>query len=404
MDGIWQAMTSDIDGWLDAMVAQIELSEATLEVLDEDIAELKAQLKEAPAVEPPDYCPNYMPPSLRAQETARLHVKGGWRDHTDGNRIVTTRGDKLEVVGGNYRMLVMGRVQHQFNPGGEEVFPGWDISGGHVGEHGISTAVMSEYPLPAGAVSDTKIEWVKNWAGTWKVKETTIRGDSESTTTGDSIARQYGKLQQSFTGTPKPNATHPNPVNQSKTWLESTHSYTGSAKYRVPLMTDESWVNQMISTSEFDSSTDITVAKRTTSTTTVETMVDKTVARDINTTTMAQTMNDTTIGERTTSLTRGNSESYTLGTASDLTIGNSNDISVGASDSLTVGAASEVTVGATGSLTLGMTHDITLAASSEISITGSADISIGPALEVSAGISIELTPVRMSKIGLQVIT
>lgn len=33
----------------------------------------------------------------------------GWRDHTDGHRITTTRGDKIEVIGGNYKIVSLGR-------------------------------------------------------------------------------------------------------------------------------------------------------------------------------------------------------------------------------------------------------------------------------------------------------
>ena len=45
----------------------------------------------------------------RRVESAILHSKGGWRDHTDGNRITTTRGDKVELVQGNYKLVVLGR-------------------------------------------------------------------------------------------------------------------------------------------------------------------------------------------------------------------------------------------------------------------------------------------------------
>jgi hypothetical protein len=41
-----------------------------------------------------------------------LHLDGGWRDHTDGNRISTTMGNKLEVIGGHYRLVVLGG-QHE---------------------------------------------------------------------------------------------------------------------------------------------------------------------------------------------------------------------------------------------------------------------------------------------------
>jgi hypothetical protein len=46
----------------------------------------------------------------RQHESSQLHTRGGWRDHTDGNRITTTRGDKVEVIRGNYKLLVLGRA------------------------------------------------------------------------------------------------------------------------------------------------------------------------------------------------------------------------------------------------------------------------------------------------------
>ena len=45
----------------------------------------------------------------RKAESDRIHSKGGWRDHSDGNRVTTTRGDKVEVIRGNYKLLVLGR-------------------------------------------------------------------------------------------------------------------------------------------------------------------------------------------------------------------------------------------------------------------------------------------------------
>src|SRR5262249_466463 len=66
------------------------------------------------------------PTTARTAESAQLHLKGGWRDHSDGNRITTTRGDKVEVIRGNYKLLVLGR---QDDPGNAA---GWDVSGGLV--------------------------------------------------------------------------------------------------------------------------------------------------------------------------------------------------------------------------------------------------------------------------------
>lgn len=47
--------------------------------------------------------------AARRAETAKLLTKGGWWDHSDGNRITTTKGDKVEVIQGNYKMVVLGR-------------------------------------------------------------------------------------------------------------------------------------------------------------------------------------------------------------------------------------------------------------------------------------------------------
>lgn len=41
--------------------------------------------------------------------SAAIPTYVGWRDHTDGHRITTTRGDKIEIVGGNYKLVSLGR-------------------------------------------------------------------------------------------------------------------------------------------------------------------------------------------------------------------------------------------------------------------------------------------------------
>lgn len=46
---------------------------------------------------------------------------GGVRDHTDGNRIVTTRQDLIEVVGGQYRLLILNN-----QPAGSDPDPDWE--------------------------------------------------------------------------------------------------------------------------------------------------------------------------------------------------------------------------------------------------------------------------------------
>ncbi len=65
-------------------------------------------------------------PSERRGISKKFLDDVGWRDHCDGNRITTTAGDKIEIVQGNYKLIVMGR---QHDPGAAM---GWEASGCHV--------------------------------------------------------------------------------------------------------------------------------------------------------------------------------------------------------------------------------------------------------------------------------
>jgi hypothetical protein len=90
-----------------------------------------------------DYASSHL--TTTEAESAILHTKGGWRDHTEGNRITTTRGDKVEVIQGNYKLIVLGRRPATWPNGWTagaaptlDMAPipgtaaGWDVSGGLV--------------------------------------------------------------------------------------------------------------------------------------------------------------------------------------------------------------------------------------------------------------------------------
>src|SRR6201999_3120506 len=115
--------------------------------------------------------PGSMSVADRHAESARLHTKGGWRDHSDGNRITTTRGDKVEVIRGNYAQLVLGPQDEA--AGGA----GGDVSGGQ----------------SVGVGGKTHIEWVHTFGGTWRVRETAEKGDTITTQHGNSVTRTYGE-------------------------------------------------------------------------------------------------------------------------------------------------------------------------------------------------------------------
>jgi hypothetical protein len=81
----------------------------------------------------------------RRAESALLHTKGGWRDHSDGNRITTTRGDKIEVIYGNYKLIVLGR-QPDAGQG-----MGWEATGNNVQDFAGAT-------MPGASVT---VSWIK---------------------------------------------------------------------------------------------------------------------------------------------------------------------------------------------------------------------------------------------------
>ncbi|WP_437296117.1 hypothetical protein [Sorangium sp. So ce426] len=295
-----------------------------------------------------DGCPDFLPEAERQAETAKLHTKGGWRDHSDGNRITTTRGDKVEVIKGNYRMLVLGR---------QEDTAGWDVSGGHIQD---ATDLWT---------AATTIEWVQNYNGTWKVTEKTEKGDVDTTYHGDTFDRFYGNKQTSITGSEAPTAERPNPTCLSSTWAQRIESYTGSAACPVPQILDETWADQIASKTTATAISDETTAQTISSTTSATSISDETTASTVSSTTTASLVSDTTIGEV---------QSVTIGNTSDVTIGN----------------AASITVGATEEITIGGLVELTIAAMLEVSLTAGVSINMGPKAELNLTNRQELSQFR----------
>lgn len=121
-----------------------------------------------------------------AAVTAAIPDYLGWRDHTDGHRITTTRGDKIEIVGGNYKLVSLGRGT------GVATF---EMSGGlNVGG--------DEAP---GAV--TSVSWVACPTGDadekgWRVTEQTVKGNTVERFHGTKREEAYGDEFISVTGAP----------------------------------------------------------------------------------------------------------------------------------------------------------------------------------------------------------
>lgn len=226
----------------------------------------------------------------RLGETKLLHTKGGWRDHSDGNRITTTRGDKVEVIRGNYKLVVMGRQESLDNASG------WDLSGGE----------LRATTLNLGEFETTSVEWVEDDAGRWRVVEKNQKGDSFSIFWGNVHEEFFGEIKSDVTGSETPGSyphavpgspppSKPSKVNPKiieRTWAESIEGYTGSRKLRIPTIKEETWA---VTTSELtdvsgNTTETTTVGGSTTETTTV-------LGATMETTTVAgATMETTTVG------------------------------------------------------------------------------------------------------------
>lgn len=154
---------------------------------------------------------------LRGDGSAVL-ARGGWRDHTDGNRIVTVRGDRVDVVMGNYMRVILGRVAESSVFGASDADPlqqsSWEVSGGHIFEK-----------TSTGVAALKSIEWVKESSDVdddqrarWKVLEKTQKGDT--------VTRYSGRIEEYFNGP----------------WMETRIGKDEENDQSNPEIIDECWV------------------------------------------------------------------------------------------------------------------------------------------------------------------
>lgn len=174
-----------------------------------------------------DAGPDFREEVDRQAMTADLFTRGGWWDHSGGNRISTTEGDKLEVIRGNYRIAVLGRQLPESETWGESA--GFDFSGG---------VIRDKQRVPGEIYS---VEWVPTWGGTRKVTEKTEKGDIDSTFWGNKESNSYGDTFDDTIGSESPGDETPNPDITKKTWAESITGKTGSAKCPVDEIYGSTW-------------------------------------------------------------------------------------------------------------------------------------------------------------------
>ncbi len=183
----------------------------------------------------------------RKAESDRIHTKGGWRDHSDGNRITTTRGDKIEVIRGNYKLVVVGRQSKDLEDSDSDmdgIASGFDFSGGEVRGMGMN---MGEFET-------TSVQWVEDDGGRYRFVEKNQKGDTYSIYWGDVHEEFFGEWKVDVTGSETPESYPPvvttspapskvNPKIVSRTWAESIEEYTGSAIKRIPSIKSETWAD-----------------------------------------------------------------------------------------------------------------------------------------------------------------
>lgn len=155
--------------------------------------------------------------------TGQTLSRGGWRDHTDGNRISTTRGDRIDYVQGNYRRVIFGRVSNTV--AGVIGQSTWESSGGHNHD---TTSTPGEV---------TTITWVQDQGGTWKTIERTEKGNV--------VERFSGELTEYFDGGSK---------------LETYTGVDDGSDSQNPKIKERTYAKSITSTTNASSTTDDTDA------------------------------------------------------------------------------------------------------------------------------------------------
>lgn len=276
----------------------------------------------------------------RKKQTKVLHTRGGWRDHSDGNRISTTYGDKVEVIRGNYKMVVLGRQDDD-----PSMSAGWDASGQHIQDWG--------YTMPGASV---RVEYMQDrYTGAWHLQNTTENVIQSSNFAGDFYEYKWGDHHESTVGSENPQKyvdekedprPRTNPHIIGKTWAQKIESYTGSEKWRIPEMKEETWAKVMSSLTDAESTTDTTR-----------------VSGEISESTRADSIKSVTRARKTSDETEVAEEVYEktrAGTMRSVTDAGAihEETKAGAMSSITIaGAQSDVTlVGAKADVLVGAAH------------------------------------------------
>jgi hypothetical protein len=290
---------------------------------------------------------------LRGDSAASIAPRGGWRDHTDGNRIVTVRGDRVDVVMGNYKRVIMGRVAESSVYGTDETSPlkesSWEVSGGHIFEK-----------TSTGVAALKSIEWVKesgdvdgDRAPRWKVVEKTAKGDT--------VTRYSGRVQEWFNGP----------------WQKTVVGIDSSSNTANPEIIDEAWVGKHDSETTADEVVDDTTVH-----TQIE--IDNSPNASLESKTIAAII-DVSQGEVSQYIETFNEDLWTnnqdnlelMGFALAFEAAGQVYNGAGQSVNLSFGTNWSFDFGASISFYLGMKFNIRFGADTKLTVAGSVEINVG---------------------------
>lgn len=179
--------------------------------------------------------------ALTGTGKAGTKPSAGWRDHTNGDRITTTQGDKLEVIGGNYKLVVLGRTG---DPGQAA---GLDLSGG----------LIQDFDAAPGTINE--IRWVQDqYDGTWKIFEKTEKGIVHALYHGDVTEEYYGKRYTTIVGSPS--------AAQHSTVSPDARAMMATTEVENPTIVEKVWAKEISSSTTADKLTDTVHAKTLTET------------------------------------------------------------------------------------------------------------------------------------------
>ncbi len=151
-----------------------------------------------------------------ALATSLIPAYVGWRDHTDGHRITTTRGDKIEIIGGNYKIVSLGR--------GTGV-ASYEMSGGIIVDAMEAPGNVTSITWRECPTEDLKPGPDTIKKSGWKVVSQTVKGNEVTRYHGTQREEFYGDELISVTGSPKPLPT--SAEREVNTNTDGEHAYLG---------------------------------------------------------------------------------------------------------------------------------------------------------------------------------